>query len=87
LRSIDFKVIGNKLCLYSVWRSHDLFFGLPTNLGGLALLQQMVAEYIGKEIGRMYYYSSGSHIYSYQIETVEAVIKKEIKNGTKTISE
>lgn len=68
LRLLDFKVVDNKLNLTSYWRSNDLFFGTPTNLGGLAYLQRDVAEYAELEIGQMYYCSSGIHLYGYQVE-------------------
>jgi len=68
LRVLDFKVVNKKLNLTSYWRSNDLFFGTPTNLGGLAYLQRDVAEFAELDVGEMYYSSSGLHLYSYQIE-------------------
>lgn len=78
LREIDFKVVDDKLTLTTFWRSNDLWAGFPINLGGMARLQEMVAEYIDMDMGKMYYYSSGSHIYEYQISSVEAKIGKTI---------
>ena len=76
LREIDFKVVHDTLTLTTYWRSNDLWAGFPVNMGGMARLQEMVAEYIGKQVGKMYYYSSGSHIYEYQIPSIEAKIGK-----------
>ena len=65
LRLIDFKVIPPDILTVSVYfRSWDLWAGLPTNLGGLELLKQYVAEICGFQNGPMYAYSSGLHIYS-----------------------
>lgn len=72
LRAIDFKIVRGTLELTSFWRSHDLWAGLPTNLGGLALLQATVAEAAGLPVGVMHYASSGAHVYDYQLPSVEA---------------
>lgn len=76
LREIDFKVVDGKLTIITFWRSNDMWAGYPVNMGGIARLQEMVAEYIGLPVGKMYYYSSGSHIYEYQISSIEAKIGK-----------
>lgn len=70
LRLLDFKVIpqGDKMVLTVTcyFRSWDLWAGLPSNLGGIELLKQYVAEECGLINGSMYAYSSGLHIYGYQ---------------------
>jgi thymidylate synthase len=72
LRLIDFKAIpqGDKLLLtVSVYfRSWDLWAGFPSNLGGIELLKQYVAQEAGLQSGPMYAYSAGAHIYGYQEE-------------------
>ena len=65
LREIHFKKFNDKLHLYSIWRTHDLYAGFPLNMYGLSRLLEMVAEAADIPIGSLYYYSSGSHIYSY----------------------
>jgi len=76
LRVIDFKVIPvngkNLLTLSAYFRSWDLWAGLPANLGGLELLKQYVAAETGLENGPLYAYSSGAHIYGYQVELAKA---------------
>lgn len=66
LRTIDFKVIDNKLILSGYFRSWDLFAALPENLGGLQLLKEYVGLHLSfdYEDGPMYIYSSGAHVYS-----------------------
>lgn len=62
---------NSRLDMSVYWRSWDLFGGLPENLGGLSLLQQMVSGAIEIPIGKMYAYSSGLHLYGYQRELAE----------------
>lgn len=73
LRAIDLKVVNGKIDLSSFWRSWDLYAGLSSNLGGLALLMEYIAEDLGLKVGTLRAASSGAHIYSYQVSMVEAV--------------
>ncbi len=72
LRLLDFKSIpeGDSLVLTVTcyFRSWDLWAGFPSNLGGVELLKQYVAEEARLKNGPMYAYSSGAHIYGYQEE-------------------
>lgn len=70
LRVIDFKVVDGYVNISTFWRSHDLWAGFPMNLAGMALLLKDVAEYTGFLPGVMYYASHGTHLYSYQLESV-----------------
>jgi len=83
LRLLDFKVIpallNNQnltgpvdsnlmLTVSAYFRSWDLWAGLPTNLGGIEILKQFVADETSLKNGPMYAYSAGAHIYGYQEE-------------------
>jgi thymidylate synthase len=72
LRLLDFKALpvkdGLVLTVSVYFRSWDLWAGFPTNLGGIELLKQYVAEETGLKNGPMYAYSAGAHIYGYQEE-------------------
>jgi thymidylate synthase len=72
LRLLDFKAIPQGddivLTLSCYFRSWDLWAGFPTNLGGMELLKQYVADEAGLRNGPMYAYSAGGHIYGYQEE-------------------
>ncbi len=72
LRLLDFKTIPEGgslvLTLTCYFRSWDLWAGFPSNLGGVELLKQYVAEETGLKNGPIYAYSSGAHIYGYQEE-------------------
>lgn len=65
LRVLSWKVTPSGLQLTSFWRSWDLFTGFPTNMGGLQLLNEMMAEWVGVRPGRLVYYSDGAHIYDH----------------------
>jgi len=72
LRLLDFKVVPTEsdlvLTVSAYFRSWDLWAGLPTNLGGIELLKQFIAEETSLKNGSMYAYSGGAHIYGYQEE-------------------
>lgn len=74
LRLLDFKVIpyeGELLLTVSCYfRSWDLWAGLPTNLGGIELLKQFVAQEAGLINGPMYAYSAGLHVYGHHEDIV-----------------
>jgi thymidylate synthase len=65
LRVLAWKVVENKLNLTSYWRSWDLAFGFPMNMGGLQLLNEWVAEEVGLPTGALVAFSDGAHIYNY----------------------
>ncbi|MCP4083220.1 MAG: hypothetical protein GY743_23610 [Planctomycetaceae bacterium] len=65
LRVVSWKITGNGLQLSSFWRSWDLFSALATNLGGLVLLNELIAEWSEVEPGPLVCYSDGGHIYDH----------------------
>lgn len=65
LRVLSWKVVDGKLQLSSFWRSWDLYVGLPTNLGGLQLLNELMAEWAGLSAGPLICYSDGGHVYDH----------------------
>lgn len=79
LRAIDLKVVDDQLDLSTFWRSWDIWAGLPTNLGGIALLMEYIAEELGGlKVGTLRAASPGAHIYEYQIPFVEARIGRSL---------
>ena len=74
------EVINMVLTMSIYFRSWDLWAGFPSNLGGLELLKQYVAQEAGLINGPMYAYSSGLHIYGYQEEIARIrTMKVEVK--------
>jgi thymidylate synthase len=66
LRSIDTRVQNGKLHFSSVlFRSWDLWGGLPANLAGIQNLKEYMASEIGIEDGEMIVESKGLHLYGY----------------------
>ena len=65
LRGIDTWIDNNKLHFWVYFRSWDLWAGFPTNLGGIQLLKEHMAERIGVEDGLMVVSSKDLHIYEY----------------------
>lgn len=71
LREIHFKFFNDKLNMFTIWRSHDLYAGFGMNMVGLALLFRDVCEYAGHEPGSIFYYSTGSHVYQMAVEMLK----------------
>ncbi|OGX17248.1 MAG: hypothetical protein A3K83_02025 [Omnitrophica WOR_2 bacterium RBG_13_44_8b] len=65
LRIIDTRVRYGKLHFILYFRSWDLWGGFPSNLGGLQLVKQYMAEEIGVGDGEIVAVSKGLHIYDY----------------------
>jgi len=85
LRTIDFKVIPDEdgliLTVSAYFRSWDIWAGLPTNLGGLELLKQFVADQAGLKSGPMYIYSAGAHVYGHHEDIVNLRLKRSSVNA------
>lgn len=65
LRLIDTRVRYGKLHFILYFRSWDLWGGFPSNLGGLQLVKQYMAEEIGVQDGEIIALSKGLHLYEY----------------------
>jgi len=65
LRLIDTRLRYGKLHFILYFRSWDLWGGFPSNLGGLQLVKQYMAEEIGAEDGEIIAVSKGLHLYDY----------------------
>lgn len=65
LRVIDCRVKNEKLHFVVLFRSWDLWAGLPENLGGLQILKEYMADKIGIEPGETIATSKGLHLYDY----------------------
>jgi thymidylate synthase len=68
LRLIDTRLRYGKLHFILYFRSWDLWGGFPSNLGGLELVKQYMAEEIGVEDGEIIAVSKGLHLYDYAWE-------------------
>ena len=68
LRLIDTRVRYGKLHFFLYFRSWDLWGGFPSNLGGLELVKQYMADEIGVGNGEIIACSKGLHLYEYAWE-------------------
>lgn len=71
LRLIDTRVRYGKLHFILYFRSWDLWGGFPSNLGGLQLVKNYMADEIGVEDGEIIAVSKGLHLYDYSWELAE----------------
>jgi len=78
LRLVDTKIVKedgeNYLCMNVYFRSWDCYGGWPENMGGLALLQEYMAEELGVKIGTLSFTSKGLHAYDFQLEALKGRI-------------
>jgi thymidylate synthase len=65
LRLIDTRIRYGKLHFMLYFRSWDLWGGFPSNLGGLELVKQYMAQEIGVENGEIVACTKGLHLYDY----------------------
>lgn len=76
LRLIDTRVRHDKLHFILYFRSWDLWGGFPSNLGGLQLVKQYMADMIGVGDGEIIAVSKGLHLYDYSWEVAKIRTKK-----------
>lgn len=62
--AVQFTVIDNKLNMSVYMRSNDLWFGFCNDQYCFSLLQQMVSQETGYEIGTYYHHAHNMHIYN-----------------------
>jgi len=77
LRIIDTRIRYGKLHFMLYFRSWDLWGGFPSNLGGLQLVKQYVADEIGVEDGEIIASSKGLNLYEYSWELAKLRTKKQ----------
>ncbi|MCG8431046.1 MAG: thymidylate synthase [Candidatus Omnitrophica bacterium] len=65
LRLVDTRIRYGKLHFVLYFRSWDLWGGFPSNLGGLQLVKNYMADEIGVEDGEIIAVSKGMHLYDY----------------------
>lgn len=70
-------IIGNKLNLHLIIRSNDMMLGNPHDTAGFALLQAMLAQELGIEVGKMTVSISHAHIYENHYGQVEELLARD----------
>ena len=72
LRVVKLKVREGMLHMTTFWRSWDIWGALPTNLGGLQLMKQYIADEVGVKDGNLNIVSDGAHVYGYAFPWIQA---------------
>lgn len=75
---IDFKMRINKLYMTSYFRSNDFYGAFPYNIAALSKLQDYVADELGVDTAGITLMSSSSHIYNYDKDIANEILKKHI---------
>ncbi len=70
-------IINNKLNLHLIIRSNDMMLGNPHDTAGFALLQAMLAQELGVEVGKLTVSISHAHIYENHYSQVNELINRE----------
>jgi thymidylate synthase len=75
LRLVDTRVSDGALHFIVYFRSWDLWGGFPSNLGGLQLMKEYMADQIGVKDGEIIAVSKGLHLYDYSWDLAKAVLR------------
>lgn len=70
-------IIRGRLNLHLVVRSNDMVLGFPTDVAGFALLQHILAQELGIQVGTYTHSISNAHIYKNQMPAIEEMRKRE----------
>jgi len=70
-------IIANKLNLHLIIRSNDMMLGNPHDTAGFALLQAMLAQELGVEVGKLTISISHAHIYEGHYDQVGELLERD----------
>lgn len=87
LRLIDTRIRYGRLHFILYFRSWDLWGGFPSNLGGLQLVKQYMAEEIGVADGEIIAVSKGLHLYEYAWDLAKIRTNQPLPAALRTVSE
>jgi len=69
--SLQFLVRGGKLNMITYMRSNDIWKGLPTDIHLFTFLQEVMAAWLGVQLGEYYHIAGSGHIYKSSIESIK----------------
>jgi thymidylate synthase len=73
IASMSFHILGHILQVSVLQRSCDLYFGLPHDMGSVALLRLMIAQELGITPGHISWLAANAHLYENQYENAEVM--------------
>ena len=74
-------IIGGKLNLHNLVRSNDMILGFPHDVAGFALLQRILAGYLGVGVGKYTHSMSHAHIYDIHDDAAKAMMGRRAKSS------
>ncbi len=77
-------IIGGKLNLNNIVRSNDMILGFPHDVAGFAILQHILAQKLGVEVGTYSQSISNAHVYDIHYKTARELMRR--KNAHKKIT-
>src|SRR5262249_31300879 len=69
-----FLIRRNRLNLFTTMRGQDVWLGLPYDVFYNTLLQELMADWLGVELGSYYYRADSFHIYSQDIIAAQPIL-------------
>jgi thymidylate synthase len=72
---VQFTIFNNQLNLCLTWRSQDVYLGQPFDIIGFALLQILMADKLGTDIGYIHYTINHAHLYQNQLENSKILLE------------
>jgi len=76
ISSMALSVIGETLHTTVLQRSADLYFGLPHDVAGIAIIRAWIARYLNLKIGAIYWTVANAHVYANQYFAAHAMVEK-----------
>ena len=77
LPMMHFQLLDNKFVMSCIWRSNDMYLGFPHDVLGMSLLQAVLAQELGREIGLLNYVILNGHLYENQLESARILLNSE----------
>ena len=72
---MNFNIINDLVCVTSLVRSNDLFFGWPANIYQSHVLQDYISKKLGLKNGSLTTISISAHIFEDQFEYIKKLVK------------
>lgn len=85
--ALDFKIRDNKLYLHTFMRSNDLIWGLMYDLPSFTMIQEIIANTLGIDLGNYNHTTASLHVYRKHwdlLKTMRDVESVEMKKITET---